>query len=104
MENLKVIKLITGEEILGKIEEADDHVIVTNPIMIALMPGNDGEPKVGFAPWPIHSEPTEKDIPRKVNKNHIVYEYVPAQGYINNYNQIFGAGIVVPPTVRIIKG
>jgi len=32
----------------------------------------------------------------------VVYEYTPAQEYLNNYNQIFGSGIVLPPTKQLI--
>jgi hypothetical protein len=103
MENIKVVKLITGEEVLGSIEEAENEVIITNPVQIAIMPGQNGQPNIGFAPWPVHME-REKDSEFIIAKKHVIYSYVPAQEYLNNYNQIFGSGIVLPPTKQLITG
>lgn len=101
MENIKVLKLITGEEVLAEIEAGELGYSLTNPVQIAIMPGQNGQPKIGFAPWPVHAEP-EKDSEYIIQKKHVVYEYTPAQDYINNYNQIFGSGIVLPPTKQLI--
>lgn len=38
-----------------------------------------------------------------IKKKHIVYDYVPAEDFIANYNQIFGTGIITP-TKQIITG
>ena len=103
MENIKVVKLITGEEILAEIESGELGYRLINPVRIAVMPGQNGQPNIGFAPWPIHSE-QEKDSEVIVARKHVVYEYTPAQEYLNNYNQIFGSGIVLPPTKQLITG
>lgn len=103
MENVLVLKLVTGEDILGEINEDETHVIITNPVQIAMMPGQNGQPNIGFAPWPIHSG-QKTDAEYMIHKKHVVYHYAPAQEYLNNYNQIFGSGIVIPPTKQIITG
>lgn len=103
MENIKVVKLATGEEILAEIEENEDGIIITNPVRIAVMAGQNGQPNIGFAPWPIHAE-QEKESEYVIAKKHVVYSYTPAQEYVNNYNQIFGSGIVLPPTKQLITG
>lgn len=90
------LKLITGEEILGEIEsESETEFVLVNPVGIAVVRGQDGTPNVGFAPFPIHAEQKRGSTIALVKK-HIVYSYVPAEDFINNYNQIFGSGIIVP--------
>jgi hypothetical protein len=103
MKNIRVVKLVTGEDILAEIDEDETHVIITNPVRIAVMPGQNGQPNIGFAPWPVHAE-QESGSEYLVHKKHIVYHYTPAQEYLNNYNQIFGSGIVLPPTKQLITG
>ena len=55
--NVLALKLITGEEILGEIEsESETEFVLVNPVGIAVIRGKDGQPSVGFAPFPIHAE------------------------------------------------
>ena len=102
--SIRIVKLVNNEEIMAEIEVDDTHVILTNPVGVAIVRGQDGRPNVGFAPWPLHADPTEKDTTHSVAKKHVLYYYTPAEDFINNYNQIFGAGIMVPPTKQIITG
>ena len=69
MENIKVVKLVTGEEILAEIESGELGYRLTNPVRIAVMPGQNGQPNIGFAPWPVHAE-QEKDSEVIVSKKH----------------------------------
>jgi hypothetical protein len=102
--NILVLKLINNEEILGEIEtQSETEYILINPVGIAVVRGKDGAPNVGFAPWPIHAEPTSGQTFAIAKKN-VLYSYVPAEDFINNYNQIFGTGIILPKTQQIITG
>jgi hypothetical protein len=102
--DIQILKLVTGEEVLSEIESQDESCyVLVNPVGIAVVRGKDGQPSVGLAPFPLHAEQKTGatiDIPKKS----VVYSYVPAEDFINNYNQIFGSGIVVPPTKQIITG
>lgn len=90
------LKLITNEEVLGEIEcESETEFVLVNPVGIAVVRGQDGMPNVGFAPFPIHSE-QKKGSTIALAKKHVIYSYVPAEDFINNYNQIFGTGIILP--------
>ena len=94
--DLIVLKLITGEEILGEnIGKNSDIWTIKNPVGITFHRGADGKPAVGFAPFPIHAE-QKVDATIDIDSQHVVYSYEPAQEYIDNYNQIFGAGIILP--------
>jgi hypothetical protein len=99
--NIQVLKLITNEEILGEIEsESETEIVVCNPVGIAIVRGKDNQPKVGLAPFPIHGE-EKSGKTFAFAKKHIVYSYVPAEDFVNNYNQIFGSGIVLPSKTLI---
>lgn len=102
--NIKVLKLITQEEVLGEIEsESETEYVLCNPVAIAVMRGKDGNPNVGFAPFPLHAE-QKIDGTIAIAKRNVVYSYVPAEDFINNYNQVFGSGIVLPPKKSLITG
>jgi len=102
--NILALKLVTGEEILGEIEsESETEFVLVNPVGIAVIRGKDGQPSVGFAPFPIHAEQKTGATVALAKKN-VVYSYVPAEDFINNYNQIFGSGIVLPPQKSLITG
>ena len=96
-------KLITNEDILSEVEsQSETEFVLSNPVGIAIVRGQDGHPNVGFSPFPLHSE-QKKDSTIAISKKHVVYSYVPAQDFIDNYNQIFGSGIVLP-NKQIITG
>jgi len=98
------LKLITGEDVLGEMESRDeDSLVIVNPVGIAVVRGKDGQPNVGFTPFPIHGEQKTGATIAFAKKN-VVYSYTPAEDFISNYNQIFGSGIVVPPEKQIITG
>jgi hypothetical protein len=98
------LKLITGEDVLGEIEsESETEFVFENPVGIAVVRGKDGTPNIGFSPFPIHAE-QKSGATIAINKKNVVYSYEPAQDFIDNYNQIFGAGIIVPPQKSLITG
>ena len=90
------MKLITGEDILAQVKEDLDKVyVLESPVSIAIIRGDRGQPSVGFAPFPMHADPKPGSI-INIKKEHVIYAYEPAEDFINNYNQVFGSGIVVP--------
>lgn len=91
------IKLITGEEVLGEevSSQSERFLTLKNPVGISIVRGPNGQPNVGFAPFPLHSEDkTGKTI--DILCSHVVYSYDPAEDFKSNYDQIFGSGIVLP--------
>jgi hypothetical protein len=94
--DVKILKLITGEEVLGEIEsQSETEMVLCNPVGVAIVRGADGKPNVGFAPFPLHAA-EEKNRRIAFALKHVVYSYVPADDFVKNYNQIFGAGIILP--------
>jgi hypothetical protein len=98
------LKLITGEDVLGEVEsQSETEYVIMNPVGIAVLRGKDGQPNVGFAPFPLHAE-QKADSTIALAKKNVVYSYSPAEDFAANYKQIFGSGIVVPPQKQIITG
>lgn len=93
MSNIKALKLATGEELVVEIvEESDLHITFKNPVASVLQRSQQtGGAALGFMPW-MHSS----NGPFKVTKSHIICSAEVADEVKNGYNQIFGAGIVVP--------
>ena len=91
---VKLMRLKSGEDVVGEIVSENSEIIkVKNPAMI--MPMSDGkgnQVQVGLAPWMPFSEAREFDLPREW----VLLTTEPAQEIVNNYNQVFGSGIVVP--------
>jgi hypothetical protein len=98
------LKLVTGEDVLGELESrSEDEFVLVNPVGIAVVRGKDGQPSVGFSPFPIHGE-QKSNATICLHRRNVVYSYTPAEDFITNYCTIFGSGIVVPPTKQIITG
>ena len=96
------LRLVTGEDLLGELEsESETEFVLVNPVGITVVRGKDGQPNVGFSPFPLHSE-QKTGTTIALAKKHVVYSYTPAEEFITNYNQVFGVGIVLPPTKKLI--
>ena len=92
MSNIKALKLVSGEELVVEIvNEEGDLITFKNPVACVMQRSEKG-PVLGFMPWM-----QAGDGPFVVNKDKIVTTCEVAQEVKNGYNQIFGAGIVVPP-------
>ena len=101
--NIIALKLITGEEVLGEIEaQSETEYVLINPVGISIVRGQDGQPNIGFTPFPMHAEQKTGAIVT-IRKRNVVYDYEPAEDFKANYNQIFGSGIITPPK-QIITG
>jgi hypothetical protein len=108
VENIAILHLITGEDVLGQITEGDTVYGVTDPVGVSIVRQPNGQPGVGFVPFPMHriadpSDPPKKGYTIAIPRASVVYSYVPAQDFIDNYNQIYGSGIVLP-NKQIITG
>ena len=102
--NVIALKLITGEDVIGEyVVETEQILTLKNTVGISVVRDKTtGQPNVGFSPFPLHSEAkTDPEISFK--HEHIVYHYTPATEYCQNYESIFGAGLIVPNS-KIITG
>lgn len=94
MSNIKVIKLVSGEELVAEItSETETAVVLTNVVAAVLQRSQQtGGAALGFMPW-MHAA----NGPFTIDKSKLICIAEVADEVKNGYNQIFGAGIVVPP-------
>ena len=103
--NIKAIKLVTGEDVIGEASfTAQGQLMVKNPVKLRMVPPQlqGGEPSLGFAPFPRFGL-QKSDTVIMFEMLHVAYMYDPVEEISQNYNQIFGSGIITP-TKQIIAG
>ena len=100
MQNeLRILKLSTGEEIVGNIIERNGIAIaIENPCLLAIAMGPNGKASLQMQPMLIFSEQKKVDI----NRANIIYDVSVAPEIENKYNEIYGSGIVMPKKQSII--
>jgi hypothetical protein len=97
MSEIKAIKLVTGEELVVEITSNEDELVTfKNPVATVMQRRQEG-PVLGFMPWMQAS-----NGPFTISKKSTIVICDVAEEVKNGYNQIFGAGIVVPPKDLIL--
>lgn len=90
---IKLIKLITGEEVLAKYEESDTTMIMENPMRLQLSPK-------GLAMIPL-SPFMKENAKITIQKKDVLYTVDADDDVINGYNQQFSGIVVAPPGLVI---
>ena len=90
--NIKVVRLISGEELIGDWNEETN--IITNPVIMVPV----SKAQLGFSPWIPYVE--EEEVPLK--EQHIVTILTPDNKLQNEYNRVYGSGLIVPNADKII--
>ncbi len=93
---IKILKLITGEEIIGEVSlEGETFIELKNPLSIMLRPAQDGF-SFGFVPWC-----NLMDGNKRIYLDKVVTSGDASDDVKNAYNSMFG-GIVTPPKQLIV--
>ena len=95
-KNLQILRLSTGEEIMGEVLVHDDKIYqIKNPVRVVVVPSktDPSNPSVAFAPFLQWSDDKELTL----NANHVIVTATPIAEFVNQYNSMFG-GLVVPKT------
>lgn len=96
MIDVKLIRIITGEEIIAEVvSDTDTTITVQNALVV--LPTNTG---VGFAPWATVIDKENPEI--VVSRNHIVYIVPVQEDVANRYNEMFGSKLVMPESKKLI--
>lgn len=99
MDNLRILKLISGEEVVGEIKETTaDYVRIENPCVLGIAMSPAGKATLQMQPMLIFSE--QKVV--ELKQNHVLYTVSVAGEIKNKYNEIYGSGIVLPKQSAII--
>ena len=90
--NIKVLRLVTAEELIGEWDQEKNSII--NPVVMVPV----SKDKIGFQPWITLSD--EEEISLK--DQHIMAIVTPDIKLQNEYNRVFGSGLVVPENDKIV--
>ena len=90
--NIKVIRIVSGEELIGDWNE--EKSTLTNPVIMVPV----AKDQLGFSPWIQYVE--EEEVLLK--ELHIVTILTPDNKLQNEYNRIYGSGLIVPDADKII--
>jgi len=85
---MKLIRLSSGEEIIGKVTETETSVTIKDGY--SLIPA--GEGKIGFMPFMAY---TKADKGINIDKKFVVFMVEPIEDLVNQIRQM-DSGIVVP--------
>lgn len=91
---IKILKLVTGEEIIADVVEGDDFYTLKSPCAIQLYPNKSdpSTPLMGLIPYAAYTEYHRVDV----KTTFVVWIDEPMKELYNQYNQNFGSGLVVP--------
>ena len=84
--NVKIVKMISGEELIGEYDEETTTII--NPVVMIPV----SKEKIAFQPWVPYSE--DKEF--KLKESMILVVATPSKLITNEFNRVYGSGIVVP--------
>ena len=87
---IKIVKLISGEELVADVIENENSLTLKNPQKFMLT----GE---GLASMPLM--PLSKDKDYKVSLEHVLIIAEPEDDIANSYNSQFGSGIVLAKNI-----
>ena len=88
--NIKVIRLVNGEELIGKYSESPTHVELENVGVVQMIPTQTGV-NIGLFPFAPYAEEETFEF----SHEHIVTSFTPSTDLLNNYNRMFGSGIQI---------
>lgn len=96
MKDVKLIRLITGEEIIAEVLDWKNGVLtIQNALVVIPQQG-----QVGFAPWATVIHPDMPEI--GLDMKHVIYSVAVADPVVKQYNEIFGSNIVLPDKQLIV--
>lgn len=91
-DGVKVIRLLTGEEVIGTVSTGQTTIKVKKPVLLQILPGQNDQPMIGFAPY----IPLAVDDSIEISVGSVLFMYRPILEIENQYNTRFGSGIIRP--------
>ena len=96
MIDVKLIRIVTGEEIIAELlEETESYIKVQNGLVV--IPSTQG---VGFAPWATIISKEKPEI--TLDKRNLIYVVDLDEEVIKKYNEMFGSKLVTPASKKLI--
>ena len=96
MANVRLLRMISGEDVVCNITEKGDDSITIKDAIVAIPTG---QGQLGFAPWsPIISK-EEPNI--TISERFVIYQAEPDSSVVEQYNTMFG-NVIAPKKQSII--
>ncbi len=93
---VKIVKIVTGEEVIGSEElSTSEGIVLKNPAVILMRQTPDGKFSVALAPYMAYAEFGRVHI----YKTAIAADCEPDVQMVNEYNRIYGSGIEIANTI-----
>lgn len=92
--NIKLVRLVTGEDVLTEYSIAGEFVTFTNPLIVYMKPPtNPGEmASIGLSQWVPYANTKEFTVAA----DKIVFAVEPAEDLSRQYDSVFGLGLILP--------
>ena len=90
--NIKVIRMVTAEELIGEWNEEKNSIV--NPVVMVPV----SKDKIGFQPWITLSDDEEVIL----KDQHIMAIVTPDIKLQNEYNRVFGSGLIMSENDKIV--
>ena len=99
---IKLVTFKTNHTIMGEVTEQTDSIKVKQPVqVVSVPPRSANDPgSVAFSPFIEYAQEFKTGF--TIKNDDILTISTPVEELENQYNQIFGSGIVVPPKKSII--
>lgn len=97
MANIKIIRMMNGEELIGDLT-ADNatYFKLKDVAIVQIVPTSSGNMTIGLIPFAPYAE--EKEF--SFDTTHRTTMFTPNVELLNNYNRIYGAGLVVAKSMK----
>lgn len=91
--NIKLIRMSTGEDLIADLKNFDEAgALVENPCIVYITQNQAGGHNVGMTRW----MPYASDAEFLLDRRFVVTIADPAEDLAKQYDQVFGAGLIVP--------
>ncbi len=96
MLNVKLFRIVTGEEVIAEVLSEDDATVTVQNGLVVLPTGQ----SIGFAPWATVVDEDNREL--VVSRNHIVYIGEISSSIKKKYNEIYGSKLITPEDKKLI--
>ena len=97
--NVKILKLITGEELIGKVvDEGEIGIVIDDPANIHMAPTQDSRMQLYLIPYAPYADKDQSTL----KPQHVIMQYEPNTDLLNKYNSMFGSGIQIAGAGRMM--
>jgi hypothetical protein len=94
-DNIKLVRLTSGEELLAKVKSESRDEVVVEDACIIIPQGSGNLGIMQYIPYASY-----KTLP--IKGEHVMFILTPKTDLLNEYNKVFGSGLIQPKEKKII--